>query len=540
MNTRKKTLIIGLDGATFRVLDPLIKNGKMPVLKKMIEIGTYGILKSTLPTNSFTAWASFMTGKNPGNHGIYDFRKSFKEDFYKKIVITSRQLNEETIFQTVSRHGLRVGAINVPLTYPPYETNGFMISGILAPKTSREIFYPQNLYEEITSRFGKYIVNVSWNFYKNRISDLVEDISSMTEQRKEITLYLMKNYDPDALAVVFVGTDRIQHSLLKYLIPDENRPEDSASKKHLKKLMDYYSLVDQCIGEIITEAGQDSNIFILSDHGFHLVHKQFKVNKFLEEIGMLKFNKKKASIYNTLKKADIPYIRKIRRALFPNSGKYLKTFSASGVIDWNKTKAYSTLDMEQGISINLRGREPLGIVDTGEEFESMRNRIKDHLLDLTDLESNRKVIKRVYYQDEIFEGRYSSDAPDIVIEPSEYFYLGREKGENLAELDWASGDHDRDGVLIAYGKDIMEDKRISGQKIIDIAPTVLYSLGLPIPDDMDGKVLIDLFNKEFLKVNKIISEKVEEKHPLDSDHATLGETEQQELEDKLKGLGYLD
>jgi len=536
MDKRNKVLIIGLDGATFRVLDPLIRNGKMPALKKIIENGTHGILKSTLPTNSFTAWASFMTGKNPGKHGIYDFRKSFREDYYKKIVITSRQLNEETIFQTVSRHGLRVGAINVPLTYPPYEINGFMISGILAPKKSKNIFYPQNLYEKITSKHGKYLTNVSWNYYKNRIDDLVADISSMTKQRKEITLDLMKNYDLDVLAVVFVGTDRIQHPLFKYLIPDENRPEDSATKNQLKNLMDYYSLVDQCIEEIIAEAGQDTNIFILSDHGFHVVHKQFKVNIFLKEIGMLAFSKKKASIYDTLKKADIPYIRKIRRALFPNSGKYLKTFSASGMIDWTKTKAYSSLDMEQGISINLKGREPLGIVEPGEEFESVRNRIKDQLLNLTDPENNRKVI----FQDEIFDGRYSSDAPDIVIEPSEYFYLGREKGKNLAELEWTSGDHNRDGVLIAYGKDILEDKKISGQEIIDIAPTVLYALGLPIPDDMDGKVLKDLFKKEFLKKNKIISEKGKEKHPLESDHATLGETEQQELEDKLKGLGYLD
>lgn len=537
---RIKALIIGLDGATFDILDPLIRNGRMPVLEKLMQNGAHGILKSTLPTNSFTAWASFMTGKNPGKHGIYDFRKSFKKDFYKKIVVTSKVLNEETMFQTFSRHKLKVGAFNVPLTYPPYEINGFMISGIVVPKTSREIFYPQHLYEEVTSRFGKYIANVSWNFYKNRIDDLVADISSMTEQRKEITLYLMKNYEPEVLAVVFVGPDRIQHPLLKYLFPFEDMPKELPDKSSLKNILDYYSLLDRCIGEIISEAGPNTNIFILSDHGFHLALKQFKVNPFLEKIGMLRFSKGKASIYNTLKKADIPYIRKIRRALFPHSGKYLKTFSASSAIDWTQTKAYSTLDIEQGISINLRGREPHGIVEPGEEFHAIRNHIKNRLLELTDPEKNQKVIKHVFFQEELFKGRYLSEAPDIVIEPSEYFYLGREKEKNLAELEWASGDHNRDGILIASGKDIVSGIETSGQKIIDLAPTILYSLSLPIPEDMDGRVLTELFKREFLKDNKIVSEKMERKHPVESDHKDLGETEQKELETKLKGLGYLD
>jgi predicted AlkP superfamily phosphohydrolase/phosphomutase len=540
MDNRKKTLVIGLDGATFKVLGPLMRDGILPSLQKIMKSGTCGILKSTLPTNSFTAWASFMTGKNPGKHGIYDFRKSYKENFFEKIVVTSRQLQEETIFQTVSRQGLRAGAINVPLTYPPYEINGFMISGILAPKISKDMFYPQDLFEKITANHGKYLANVSWSFYKNRIGKLINDISSMTEQRKEIAVELMNTSDLDLLVVVFVGTDRIQHRLLNLLIPEKKPFNTSSPDNPVENIREYYSLLDRCVGELITEAGPAANIFILSDHGFHLAHKQFKVNKFLEEIGMLKFSRSRASLHNVFKKADIPSIRKIRRALFPNSGKYLKAFAASGTIDWTKTKAYSTLDMEQGISVNLMGREPYGIVKPGEEFESIRNRIKDRLLNLIDRENDRKVIKNVYFREEIFKGSHSSDAPDIVIEPSEYYYLGREKGENLADLDWASGDHDRDGIFIAYGKDIRESGEISGQEIIDIAPTVLYSLGLPTPDDMDGKVLVNAFKKEFLSANQMITEHIQKDRPSHSAQSPLGKKEQHELEKKLKGLGYLD
>jgi len=540
MDKKKKTLVLGLDGATFSVLDPLIKKGRMPTLEKLMRRGTCGILESTLPTNSFTAWASFMTGKNPGKHGIYDFRKSSESDFHRKIVITSRQLQENTIFQIVSHKGLKAGAINVPLTYPPYEINGFMISGILAPKISKEIFFPQDLYERITAGHGKYLANVSWSFYRDRIGDLVGDISSMTKQRKEIAIELMKAYDPDLFVIVFVGTDRIQHRLLNLLIPEDTPSKESRAESPLENIQAYYSLLDRCVSEIITEAGPETNIFILSDHGFHLAYKQFKVNEFLEEIGMLSYRRRRASFHNILKKADIPSIRKLRRTLFPDSGKYIKTLSASRTIDWTKTKAYSSLDMEQGISINLFGRQPHGIVKNGEEYQRTRDRIKDKLLNLTDPENGLKVIKNVYFKEEIFKGKHLAEAPDIVIEPSEFYYLGREKGKNLAKLEWATGDHDRDGIFIAHGKDICENNKIVGQNITDIAPTVLYSLGLPIPDDMDGKVLVNTFKKEFLDKNKIISEHVKDDRPSGSDRSVLGKKEQNELEEKLKGLGYLD
>jgi len=540
MDKRNKILIIGLDGASFNTLFPLIKEGRLPNLKLLLETGSHGVLESTLPTNSFTAWASFMTGKNPGKHGIYDFRKRTSSEPINKMVVNSTFLTEETIFEIISRNDLKVGSINMPLTYPPSKIDGFMISGILIPKVSKEMFHPPLLYQELISQFGKYHEDVKWSFYKNRINSLIKDLSSMTEKRSQIFIYLMKKYQWDVLAVVFVGTDRIQHALLKYLDPKHSQYNKLKNSSQQEKIKNYFSLIDDKVGKIISQAGEDTTVIITSDHGFHPCEKQFKINQFLNEIQMLEFNKKRSKVFNIIKKLDIPSIRRIRRKLIPNIEKHSNLFKVFGNINWHKTKAYSFLDIEQGISINLRGREPYGIVEPGEEYRSVRNHIKGQLLYLREPEHGKKVIKNVYFKEEIFHGDQLSEAPDMIIEPEGDIFLGRESNTNFGKLKWASGDHDRDGVLIMRGRGIKKNVKLLNAKLIDVAPTVLYLAGVPIPKEMDGKVLCQVLSDDFLKAHPIVIEKNMDRSEKSKKALGLENGIQKELEKKLKGLGYLD
>jgi len=540
MVKRNKILIIGLDGASFNILFPLIKEGRLPNLKLLLETGSQGVLESTLPTNSFTAWASFMTGMNPGKHGIFDFRKRTSSKSANKMVVDSTFLKEETIFEIMSRNDLKVGSINMPLTYPPSKIDGFMISGILIPKVSEEMFHPLELYKEVVSQFGKYREDVKWVFYKNKINNLIKDLSFITEKRSQISSYLMNKYPWDALAVVFVGTDRIQHALLKYLDPKHSQYDKLKNNPYQEKIKKYFSLIDAKVGKIISQAGKDTTVFIISDHGFHPCEKQFKINPYLNEIGMLEFNKKSSKVFSIIRKLDIPSIRRIRRKLIPNIEKHSNLFKVFGNINWQKTRAYSFLDIEQGISINLKGREPFGIVEPGEEYRSIRNRIKAQLLSLREPEHGKKAIKNVFFKEEIFEGGQLSEAPDIIIEPEDPIFLGRESDINFGKLKWASGDHDRDGVLIMWGRDIKKNNKLLDARLIDVAPTVLYLAGVPIPKEMDGKVLHQALSDDFLKDHPLIIEKNKDRSEVSKTRLEQKNRIQKEMEKKLKGLGYLD
>jgi len=494
---KSKVMVIGLDGATFKILDPMISRGKMPNLAELIKTGTFGELKSVIPPNSMAAWASFMSGKKPGKHSIFGFRIPDSSDFYRKRVVHSKVMKSETLWRILSRNSKKVGVINVPLTYPPQPVNGFLISGMLTPSTNSTFTYPEELGKKLKEKIGDYPINLVWKWYKNRVSDLIEDVKKMTTIRKEATLFLLDLYQPDFCIVVFTGPDRVQHCLWKYI--DGTHPEFNAeeSKKYMPLIDEFFMMLDSAIGEIRARLDEDTVLILISDHGFQSAHKQFDVNDWLMTHHLLKFRKGKARTLAFLRALDIPFIHKLRRQVLRNLSGRRKILSPKSQVSWKNTKAYCAGDQQVGIQVNLRGREPEGIVSQGEEYEKLRSFIKQALLNTRDPQNNHAVIRDVFYREEYFNGPFSDLAPDLVFHTYENYATSPYKKRLYELTGWASGDHSLEGIFIAHGKIIQKGKQFFGAEIVDLFPTILHMLKIGIPIDTDGKVLKGIFQDSF-------------------------------------------
>jgi predicted AlkP superfamily phosphohydrolase/phosphomutase len=547
VHKRQRVLVIGLDGATFTVLDPLMKKGYLPNLSSLIENGVHGVLQSTMPPFSAQAWASFMTGKNPGKHGLFDFRAPVSVNPIRPLT-NSTFIRSRTIWKLLSDAGKRIGVINVPMTYPPEEVNGFMIGGIMTSGIRDKCFYPADLNKKITDAVGDYRPEPDWDAYRetkgkdadhDAILKLVNEVISISQKRGDAALFLSQEFDWDFFMMVFTTVDRLQHFAWKYLDPEHRQYNPEVAKKYAEPLVNYYSILDRIMGDLIRSAGEDVHVIILSDHGFGPQYKKFFINKWMVEQGLLSLVETKRKWRSYLRKFDVAGIRKIIPSRL--SRRVRTSFTVFNCIDWPHTRAYAGTSSEQGIFINLKGREPFGTVSPGGEYQAVVGEVCEKLDKLVDPDTGEKVVSKIFLRDELYQGPYVEFAPDIIFELRGMSYLTQEnigRRQLFESSGFETGSHRRDGILIMKGPHFKERLRCEDASILDLTPTILHCLGLPIDDDMDGKVLRECFKEGFFK-NHPVQMKKSDPHAGDSDKKEIySDSETEEIESMLKGLGY--
>ena len=508
MSNKKRVLIIGIDGATFNIINPLLSDNKLPTFQKIINQGIHGILNSSLPLHSATGWTSLVTGKNSGKHNVYDLYEKFNGS-YNRRVINKQNVKTKTLWDILGEHNRKSVVMNIPVTYPPTKINGIMVSGMLTPPG--ELFtYPEHLSEELYNK--DYIIDIFYH-YKDSIEDFVELAFKTISLRKQAFTGLLKSNDWDFSIVDFTAVDRLQRTIWQ-------------RESQIQKL---YIKLDSLIGEILEETVDDNTyVMIISNHGFKSISKKFFVNEWLWESGLLskKVSTQRASIpdfweyqygYRRNKKTAISKFlatTKITkdniRSLLPDMLCELikKATPASSrrlfpkenlIINWDYTKAYFSSQFSQGININLKGREPRGIVKSGKEYEQLRDQVIHELYRLKDPQTFENVIDEVYRGEDIFFGEYEKNAPDIVFVPHNYNYvLEPNKRTSKNCICYAHDDFpvfsqpDSDGIFLMTGPRIKKGIDTTKLKIFDIAPTVLSILDIPVPTDMDGTVMSDV------------------------------------------------
>ncbi len=551
----RKLVVIGLDGGSFSVIDPLIEEGKLPNIEKLIKVGVSGPLLSTMPPVTGPAWVSFMTGKPPGAHGLFDFVRPVANEYRRKIV-NYNDIKSETLWSILSKNGKNLGIINVPLTYPPPKVNGFLISGMLTPGIESEYTYPPSLAEELEKKFGQYTLDIWWQHYEHdTIRTFLQDLMVCTDKRREVILHFIRNREWDFFMTVFIGTDRIQHALWNFLMPAEGRKLSKIEAEIRELIIQYYEKVDDIIGTIVDAIDGKANLMIMSDHGFGPLKGKFFINRWLEELGLLSYNPIKIKKFR-LRTKVVPLLKQIVRKAAPLNLKKKLTerisknpekmgaYSFLDCIDWSKTVAYAASNTEQGIYINLAGREPGGIVKPGKDWNEARNVVINRLKDIRAPQTNEKLVSRIHKREDIYSGHYVNNAPDIIFFLKEGEYLADVRPMNylFEKTSWktGTGTHRMEGIFVGYGKDIKAGLRITDAEIIDLAPTILNLMGTRIPDDMEGNVLTHIFTDEFLNDNP--SQYVEGPDGVPSYQQKDGiysDKESAELETQLKGLGYL-
>jgi len=560
----KKLLVIGLDGGTFDLLLPWMKEGILPNLRKIAEDGVSGTLKSTIPPITAPAWTSFYTGKNPGKHGIFEFLVK-KEGSYEEIPVNSTFCKSKTLWELLGKGGKNVAILNIPMTYPPQKVNGVMICGFLSSAKNRDFVHPPDLLNEIENKFGPYYlfgktIDIATLLSDNHIETFIDDCQRMSEYKFKVAHYLMGKDDYDFIAFHEYGTDRIQHWLWHIIDKSHPRHEKHLEEKFYGKILDFYRYVDEQIGKTIQLAGHQFSVCIMSDHGFCPVIRSIDLNVWLLQEGYIQIKSTLSSQLRyflwrhglTYERLYFLAMKMIKYGFKPKTvdprdsldlfriGSRQPLLSFNDV-DWSKTKAYARTSNIGQIIINLKGREPLGIISPGEEYRLLRDEIVGKFKNLSDPQKGRTINGQVCTKEESYHGESSSNAPDITYLPqADRYQAGNVTGfgSNSVFTDFTGilASHNMNGIFMAKGANIKRGEVLTGASIIDLAPTMLYLMGLKVPNDMDGKVLTDLFDDEYLQNNPIEYYTPEEDAKRKIDDLSL--KDQEEIIDKLKNLGY--
>jgi len=502
----QKSLIIGLDGATWDILIPLVNQGKLSTLKKLIQSGTYGILESTIPPVTGGAWLSLATGKTPGKTGVIDFLNR-KDESYKLYPVSSEDFKGQSFWDYLSKTGLKVGIFNYPMLFPPYKINGFMVSG-LGAFIHDEITYPPTLKQELIQIVDKYEIYIDYHNKKYDNLDLfIQDLNRFLDKFERIIYYIVSKKYWDFLFLVFSVTDWVQHIMWKHI--DENHPlyDPKHSPKYKQEFISFWRRIDSILGRVIEMIGEeDVIIFLVSDHGFGPNDQTFNLLKWLEMKGYLvrkkKFNKNLKiilyKIFSTFSLLPKPIKRLIPSKAKTKVGSALKV-NIIGYIDFEKSKAYC-----------LGHTIPFGAIYINAKNEKEMEEIKSKLIqDLNNISKDvgKNVNVQIYELKKIYPGNKVDLLPDIIFTINNWRCViledtfDRPLFEEKPFSTRHTGSHRLNGIFLAYGKGIKKGYKIEGAKIYDIAPTILHIFGLPIPNDMDGRVLMEIFepDSEFAK-----------------------------------------
>lgn len=553
----RKLLFIGLDGTTFDLLDPLMRDIGLPNLEKIIDGGARAALETTIPPITPTAWVSLVTGKNPGKHGILEFLLRRGNSMHD-LPVNQALRDSPAVWDILSKIGQKVIVTNMPVTYPPTPINGLMISDFLTPRGKRDFTYPAELVDEIESKFGPYRLYITEVYAPGNIDKVLDQLFDELEYKTRVNEYLMEQYPWDFYATHIWSTDRCQHEL--WHIWDETHPLSNRREveKHKGRVMEFWKTVDEAVGRMVAKAGRDTLVMMGSDHGFGPIHKFLCFNIWLLEEGLLvlkqgALTQVKKLLFKLGFTPELGYrmsmrlgLAKIRLAAGVTNRSQLfkiihKLMLSLEDVDWSRTTAYSKGNYGQ-IFINLKGREPYGAVAPGADYERICTEVIDKLKALKDPNSGEKLIGPVWRREEIYSGPHVDTAPDISFLPADMRYkpmgtLDLTSNRFITDVYGNSGDHRMNGLYIANGPGIKPGTRLSRARIIDVAPTMLYLMGQAVPEDMDGEVLTEMITEEYLKAHPIsTTEEVIDSHDLD---VVYSDEDSEEVRERLKSLGYL-
>ncbi len=554
MSAKKELLIFGLDGATFDLLDPWFERGELPFLNELVnEEGVRGEMRSTIPPLTGPAWSTFQTGVNPGKHGVFDWGSSGRESYGEGMVDAS-SIETKTIWELASEAKKKVGVIGVPVTYPPREVNGFMTSGVLTPKEAEDYAYPPGLGETIEREVGHYRFAPTHAEMALNHKQWIGELKRSIRNREEVALHLLSSREWNLSMVYFMETDTVKHHLFHEIVQNGgSRPGKAGSEED--PVLEVYRRVEEAVRRIYeSTAGEDTDVMLVSDHGFGPLKWIFNVNSWLLEKGYLELKDsagirmKRAASRAGLNQKNLYKIGDLLGPLARGNEWEMEGFSdilgrmflSLNDVDWERTQAYSRGGVTGAIRLNIKGRERHGCV-LPEEAEAVREELMEDLRELENPYTGEPVIDEVMPNEEVYRGPRSPRGPDILFLTTD---LKTDTGgltvfktmDPIIPAFAITGTHRMNGVFAASGPRFGREKEVDGLSISDSAPIALHALGLEIPSYMDGNPREEVFSEEFWGDNEPSYTEVElpgaKAKARDADH-------DEEIRERLEGLGYL-
>ncbi|MFC1667684.1 alkaline phosphatase family protein [Candidatus Omnitrophota bacterium] len=510
-DTRTKIVFMGFDGLEWSIIDELLKEDKMPTFDKLLRNSSYGNLK--MPHGAALSpalWTTMATGRSPGIHGILD-HIVHEDDSYEPVVVRSYHRKVKALWNMLTERERKVGVINYFATWPPEEINGFIVSNNALSGLDGNDVYPSNLAKEIDLLIEPFkVVNDNNNFLEKHATraDFEMDILPVMSQY----LYQKLNKDLDLFIVYSRYPDRIQHFFWKFMEPEYFqhpvwRLTPELIERYGNIIKDMYQKIDTIVEGMLEHIDKDTIVIVCSDHGFerksnHPHVRLDNLDQLLEAIGFLTFNE------------------------------------SDKEIDFSKTKAYHYQVASQPyvfIGINLKVQNPHGIVESGDEYAQVKKALINALSSLTVVETGKRLFNEV--KDMTFERAHIGLSKEKNIDLLKQHV---KINENIYSLDRffnfenISGQHkNHKGVFMIYGKNIKRAQLIKDAHMLDITPTILYLLGLAIARDMEGKILVQAIDEDFIRKNPIKYISTYE------DKGEYERKEQREQLEMLRSLGYI-
>jgi predicted AlkP superfamily phosphohydrolase/phosphomutase len=568
---RNRILVIGLDGATFDLIKPWVAQGRLPTIGRMIADGVHANLASVPNMNSAPAWSSFATGTNPGKHGIFYFDERVPNTYSKRYLNRSHR-SGDSFWKILSDQGQRVCVINVPMTFPADELNGIMLAGLDSPSVQSEGFaHPPSVLEELSSQVGDYIIEPGIPGYvkAGKKDQALARLFEAADKRLAYARYLLAEYPWELFIVVFTATDAVHHFFWKDMDPRHPQHDEEEAKIYGDAILRVYERMDDAVQTLVEEA-KPSTTLIMSDHGggFNQRGAEY-LNHWLRQKGLQShggfgdgpslwrsflssvrgFSTRQLGFaYRQLDKHLSRETKLKLVKLFPGVREQVESAMCFEGIDWSATKAYSDGARDE-IWINLRGREPGGIVEPGEEYDHLCTYLIDELMACRDIKTGERVVESAFRRDEIYSGDHVDRAPDISIRWKTDFVIsglaadgngGQADGESEAPpAPLNNGGHRINGILIVEGENIAKGVQLETASIMDVAPTILYLFGADIPANIDGRVLEGAITEAYLDSHPVKVLPPGTEAGKDSSSTEYSDEDARVIEDRLKGMGYL-
>ena len=573
-----RVVIIGWDGATYDLIDPWIAEGKLPNLARFLKNSVRAPMQSTTPHFTYPAWTSFLTGKNPGRHGVFDFTERVPGT-HRIQFVNGRSVRARTIWRLLSDQGLRVGCMGVPVSYPPDAINGILICGFDAPgsgaKTDSSSVHPPELLNEIQANVGEYITasNIMPLMSKDRHEEALDQILHTMEMKGKTAKYLLEREAWDVFMVLFGESDLIGHHFWRFTDPNSPLYEKSSSQRVRNAIYHVYEKLDEMLPWLLEACPEDCVKLVVSDHGFGgSSDRVIYMNNWLEQEGFLKYSGERGAqksmgyrMVNTAKNWGLRFLPPaIKTYIFrkrPDIAGRMEAYLRFGGIDWANTTAFSEeLPYMQSIWINVKGREPHGTVSPGREYDAVIDQLREKLAGWVDPDTGEKVVEQVLHRRDIYDGPFAERAPDLILKtrhPNGYAYQGKSSRQSkdsdaIVTLDRKdpntlkfyaakSGSHRDYGIFMAQGPMFTGNTRIDNARLWDVTPTVLYLLGQPIPADMDGNVLVDAMKPDYVQSRPLASAEADGTLAATAeDKPTYAPDEVDAINKQLQDLGYLE
>ena len=560
-----KLAIFALDGASPELIEQWAGEGRLPTLASLMERGAFGPLESTIPPVTGAAWGSFLSGVSPGRHGVFEWLDRRDTDYGMRLT-DGRLLPPNNLFEHLSAHDRRVGVMSVPLVDADRDLDGVLVTDLLTPP-GRRYAHPRGFQDRLERAIGgPYPVAPPPWPGRYRAERWMRELKASLEARMRGAKYALDHEPWDVFMVHVMETDSVQHQMW-HKVDGIDRPRYRVDVEG-NPVLEIYQQADAWIGRCLENLDEETTVMVISDHGFGTHLYNLHTNVWLLRQGFLRLRR---NVPTRLKKLMFSagvtpenlypsqeWLRLLGQVGGEDAYQWLaRTHLSTQNIDWSRTVAFSYGNIGQ-VTLNMAGREPAGIVTEGER-DRVLTELEASLREWTNPETGEPVIApdHLYRRAHVYGEPTLPHVPDLLFLPTDgytpigltEFIANRPITHPVAHSGW----HRLNGVFAGAGPGIASG-RPTDLRLLDMYPTICALMGVPPPEDLDGRVLTALLTDDVVRDSRRsvapegsaagahsegeASDEGSSAEGVAGDGALTSE-EEAEIRERLKGLGYL-